>query len=205
MSFLEWFVEHESAMVQGKTTKEVCEMLKKRTQIKKCSYTDLLRAKGEHHHVGLAMFFVSHAWGGKFIELVAAVKKVVVKKGLSFQATYLWIDIFVVNQHLEISDFKYWTSNFEGSLVQIGHAIIVLSPWRKPMWVERAWCLFEYLTICHCRIEHDFSFPMEDEVDFIKCLEGGGGILEAVAAINMENAVAYNKRDEEGIKEFVKE
>ena len=191
-------VETEGFDFQQSTTKQVCDhVIKPPTMSQLVSFAKLQSPKD----VRLANAFVSHAWSGQFENLISALTKWVKNKQPPPEGWFFWIDIFVVNQHSNISDFGYWSSGFKKALKAIGRAVIVLSPWNKPAWAGRAWCLYEFNCIVELGIPHDFVLSEEDTVEFVSSLrDDGNRFLEVVSQIDMEKADAWNKDDLNNIK-----
>jgi tetratricopeptide (TPR) repeat protein len=183
---------------QQSTTKQVCDhVIKPPTMSQLVSFAKLQSPKD----VRLANAFVSHAWSGKFENLISALTKWVKNKQPPPEGWFFWIDIFVVNQHSNISDFGYWSTGFKKALKAIGRAVIVLSPWNQPAWAGRAWCLYEFNCIVELGIPHDFVLSEEDTVEFVSSLrDDGNRFLEVVSQIDMEKADAWNKDDLNNIK-----
>ena len=60
------------------------------------------------------------------------------------EAVRVWNDIFVEDQNF--TDAKpegYFFAAFKDAVAQIGHTVLVLSPWDDPIPLTRAWCLWE--------------------------------------------------------------
>lgn len=77
--------------------------------------------------------FTSHAWTNNFLELTDALKDHCDKDAI------VWLDIFSHNQHENKSQS---TRPFETAVKEIGHTVMVLSPWNDPIPLKRAWCLY---------------------------------------------------------------
>ena len=55
---------------------------------------------------------------------------------------WLCSDIFVGRQH-ETKDLplSWWSDEFQRAVAEIGHTVLVLKPWNKPVPLNRSWCL----------------------------------------------------------------
>jgi hypothetical protein len=74
----------------------------------------------------LADSFVSYAWKYTFKDLITALMN-----GNGDLDRFVWIDAFVVNQHVRNNvNQKQWLETFRGALKEIGHAELVLIPWK---------------------------------------------------------------------------
>ncbi|KAK3279039.1 hypothetical protein CYMTET_13056 [Cymbomonas tetramitiformis] len=113
---LQWTDEHHAWHL---ATWEVVERnIKRETENRKCRYVELLDTKEEARVIGASDVFVSHAWGGNWGDLVAAVASVM----QPWQR--VWIDIFAVKQ---------WEKNEDdldfGLVIEKSHALLlVISP-----------------------------------------------------------------------------
>ena len=165
---------------------------------------------------GPANAFVSHAWRYRFLkDLVAAIKAWRKRQPRnSIVNLFLWVDIFVVNQHIdppkiqnteeEERNFKTFSDGFQVALQDIGRAIIVLSPWNRPEWMFRIWCLFEFYIMEMFHIQYEFVMPPEQESSFVHSLEEEGNtFLEMVSTLNMEHADSQSNYDKVQIKKLV--
>jgi hypothetical protein len=56
---------------------------------------------------------------------------------------FFWIDNFITNQHQTEKSFDWWTTLFKQCVLDIGRAVMVMSPWNAPVFTTRAWCLYE--------------------------------------------------------------
>ena len=206
------FCSQHKGQLLGLTTTEVRDrIIKPATVHLKCSYADLYP-----DIFGPANAFVSHAWRYRFLkDLVAAIKAWRKQQPRnSIADLFLWIDIFVVNQHIdppkilnteeEERNFKTFSDGFQEALKGIGRAIIVLSPWNRPEWMFRIWCLFEFCIMEMFQIQYEFVMPPEQERSFIHSLEEEGNtFLNMVSTLNMEHAEAQSDYDKVQIKKLV--
>lgn len=96
------FVERNRTQLEGLTTSEVsAKLLKPETRGPQCAYTELLRGKTLANGspcVAMANYFVSHAWGGLFLDTAEAIISWNQQQQFPGEA-YVWLDIFSVNQH----------------------------------------------------------------------------------------------------------
>ena len=88
--------------------------------------------------VDSATLFLSHAWmmeTGEFLDVTIANMD---------EEDYAWIDIFVYPQFSEgDGSTGAWIKRFDNMIVGIGKVVAVMNRWRKPIPLERIWCLFE--------------------------------------------------------------
>jgi hypothetical protein len=139
------------------TTTEVCDnIVKPWTVDKQYSLYELIQkdfSNNVHPELGLlaseaigptAMVFVSHAWRYRFQDLVSALETFFDQnESYDKDTTYLWVDLFLNNQHTAPSlPFEWWSSVFRDAINEIGHTCLVLNPWKSPIPLTRVWCLW---------------------------------------------------------------
>jgi len=100
--------------------------------------------------------FVSHAWSTAFNVTVAAVNAWCDENHVSVFDTYLWMDVFCLNQHTEVPGSRTMTEQeladaFARSVAGAGHTLFVCTPWHAPAALTRAWCLYEVLETMRAR------------------------------------------------------
>ena len=88
--------------------------------------------------VGLATVFVGHAWLYEFEWLVSALEAAKMPASTRF-----WVDVAVVNQHVNSTKgFDWWSTTFRSAVGKIGTTLLVLAPWNAPIPLRRAWCIW---------------------------------------------------------------
>ena len=203
--------EHEDKL-NGLTTKEVQEkIIKPATAQIKGPYSDLHPEMFQKANV-----FVSHAWRYNFLkDLIPALESWIAMQ-VSMAEVFLWIDIFTVSQHAdppehqdseeEARNFQIFADGFELALQDIGRAVIVLSPWNRPEWIFRIWCLFEFYVMMRFCIPFVFVLSREQHGSFIKQLgDEGNDFLAMVSTLDMEKAEAFSDYDKRQIKQLVRD
>ena len=203
--------EHEDRL-NGLTTKDVQDLIIKPATVQiKGPYSDLHPEMFQKANV-----FVSHAWRYMFLtDLIPAIQSwLEMQSLLSAAEVFFWIDIFVVSQHddppenqdseEEARNFQIFSDGFEEALQDIGRAVIVLSPWNRPEWMFRIWCLFEFYVMMRFQIPFEFVLPQEQNDSFIQQLGGeGNDFLTMVSTLDMEKADAFSDYDKRRIKQLV--
>jgi hypothetical protein len=227
MAFIEHFVQQNRPALEGLSTTEVCDrIVKPLTEASASSYADFFvdaqRSHGEspvgdapratvdelHASVGKATVFVSHAWGYQFLELVECLRNWWVERG-SQPDVFFWLDVFVNNQHgASERPFEWWQNAFRTQVREIGHTVVVLSPWNGPKYVQRAWCLFELYTTVSSGVKYDIVLPPKQKAGLVEYLKDSyststGGVLSQVCNIDIEKASAFLKSDLERILDIV--
>jgi len=118
-------------------------------------YADMFHSKANR--------FVSHAWRCKFSDLITTLDQYCERERTSSpmlpsglpddEPIYFWFDLLLnsqwSNDENKSKPFDWWSRNFQNSIKEIGHTLVVLSPWENPIPLTRSWCLWEiYCTIC---------------------------------------------------------
>eukprot|EP01051_Picozoa_sp_SAG22_P003448 SAG22_NODE_168_length_16723_cov_6.542409_2_plen_738_part_00 len=91
---------------------------------------------------------------------------------------------------------EWWQVSFTQAVGTIGHTALVLTPWRSPVPLRRAWCLWEIystlseqakLSVCMSDAQNkDFNCALVHEF---------GSVLESLCLIDAETAEAGSKKD----------
>ena len=142
------------------TTGQVCaRLVRPATKELRVSYAELLgSAGGAAALVGPATVFVSHAWDTRFRCLCDALLD---RFGGSGAAVFLWLDIFVQNQHIasELAQ-DYWATAFQHAVASIGHTVLMLHTFDEPLALSRSWCLWEILASVLAVAERGCTFEV---------------------------------------------
>ena len=182
------------------------------TASRKSSYSDVCAEPGAF---GPANLFVSHAWSYSFMEdLIDGLCASLEQQQVPPEGWFLWIDIFVVSQWLDppkvgdsvaaARNFKIFSKSFLDVLKEIGRAVFILSPWDRPVWMERVWCLFEFYVVWLHRLQFEFIMPPSQSKRFLLSLgEKQSDFLNLVSRMDIQKASAYSQYDEDQIKSLV--
>jgi hypothetical protein len=176
LSYVEEFIEAHGGRqaFKGWTSDDVCQnIIKPMTTRLQCSYCDLLRAiqHPAYKEGKKADVFVSHAWKCRFLDVVdALLHHHKPKEG----TIMVWFDVFTINQHT----FTQWwgTERTLEGIRDIGHTTMVLTPWKDPVPLKRAWCLYElYCTYKNYKNGCTFEVAMglTESEDFLAAIYGG--------------------------------
>ena len=160
------------------------------------------------HFIGRPTHFFSHAWLQRFLGNVSALQRFVQSRPPNEPAAFFWYDCFAIDQHeCQYPDpdkpkksSEWWADTFLKAIGQIGHTVMMLSPWDNPVPLTRAWCLWELY--CTWQVGANFSVCLgTDQMEsFHSALqEDLDRVLSAVGAIDAEQAEAGNPADKERI------
>ncbi len=148
--------------------------------------------------VGLATVFASHAWTFVFAELIESLRFFENQQiAAGHPPSYFWLDIFVVDENAAHTyPSEWWQTSFTQAVGSIGHTALVLTPWRSPVPLRRAWCLWEIystlsekaqLSVCMSESEmQSFHGALVEEFD---------SVLTSLCTIDAETAEAGSKKD----------
>eukprot|EP00004_Rigifila_ramosa_P002010 TRINITY_DN1203_c0_g1_i11.p3 TRINITY_DN1203_c0_g1~~TRINITY_DN1203_c0_g1_i11.p3 ORF type:complete len:144 (+),score=36.09 TRINITY_DN1203_c0_g1_i11:825-1256(+) len=127
LRFLRDFVARHRRHLDGLSTAQVCErIVKPATAAARCAYAELAEVRAVAGLVGPASVFVSHVWAGEFGRLVAVLEEWWAGGGEEREC-YLWVDVFVNNQHgTEERPYEWWTGVFADSIRRIGLLCVVV-------------------------------------------------------------------------------
>ena len=183
------------------TTQINDEYLKPLTITKGLSYCDTLldeiSSDGGQSEVTVApaTVFISHAWSSNFLEVVDAFINHLRSSGQS--DAVIWFDLFSNNQHqTSIRPFEWWCNTFQSAIRDFGHTILVLTPWRDPVPLTRAWCLWEIYSSVATQAKLEIAIIASQQKDFINALtEDFDSINAMIARINIKSSKAFKEED----------
>ena len=180
-------------------------------------------------YAAAATVFVSHAWRYTFAQLLDAVSAFAEAQPEPAKV-YLWLvrhspcprmgmrglvkrlhhqqrlapcaqDVLTVNQHSgEALPQAWWATAFKQGIGAIEHTCLVLAPWRAPVPMTRAWCLWELLCTKQGGARLTVQLPPAEARAFSKALvDDFDTIAGAIGAIDVRRAEAFDPVDLEMI------
>ena len=153
--------------------------------------------------VGRPTVFVSHAWTYKFLSVLAALMYFAEEHTNAF----FWFDCFSIDEHsTQAMPPDWWSTAFKQCIKNMGHTVMVLSPWHRPVPLTRSWCLWELY--CTVDVGADFSVclaPAEEEAFRVALRGSHTALLDALAHIDVATAEAGNPADKQRILAAVQE
>ncbi|XRB15424.1 EF-hand domain-containing protein [Pseudoscourfieldia marina] len=121
------------------------------TDIVECFVRSLARkdhmsyAQAKNLPVGAPTYFISHAWGSTFVNLVESVKGALA--GAAQNDTYVWLDIFAINQDDTGGVFSAMHELDDGrtlaGTIATSRATLVVLDKDRVIPLTRLWCLYE--------------------------------------------------------------
>jgi tetratricopeptide (TPR) repeat protein len=153
------------AAFKGLTTDDVKDrFVVPQTQASKLSICAQMARKGDVR-VRPATWFVSHAWRGQFLDLVAALDLFFADQAGSI---VLWLDIFSTSQHSTFSrPPEWWQQTFCNAIGRMGQMVMVMAPWDNPISLTRAWCLVEIFACQSSGSSFNVAFPPSERERFL--------------------------------------
>jgi len=173
------------------------------------AYVDCVSGKD---NVGPATIMLSYGWGNSIGDIVDTLTDYCNSYQLEFKRTYIWICCLCVNQHrvaenkrngVEVQ-FQEFHDIFRDRVTGIGHVVAMMSPWDKPVYLTRLWCIFELYTANeneHCEVT--IAMPSSDRKKMIEAITNINVLYEALGRTKVQDAKASEKADRERILEIV--
>ena len=148
--------------------------------------------------------FISHAWKYEFLHVLDALED-------HFEDepdTIIWFDLFSNNQH-KASDLphEWWQTVFKSAIRDLGHTVMVMSPWNDPIPYTRAWCIFEaYCTTLEPESRFEIAMSAKERESFIEdAMHDPTGIINTMlSVINAEKSTAFKPQDQYRILEVIR-
>ena len=217
MSVFQSFIEEcgGRSFLENKTTTEICnEFVKpfttgssrsccfsRRGSSSGISYCELLRQKKSHNISSVANVFISHAWGGIFLDLVDTLE-------YHFRDEpniFIWCDIFSNNQHdTAEKPFEWWCGTFRSAIKEFQRVVMVLAPWGNPIPLQRAWCLFEIYCAIDTNSRFEIAMTPPEREKFIQDMRIDAKVVtKMIGNINVERSQAWNQNDRDKIFQAV--
>jgi hypothetical protein len=188
-----WKMERE-AFTEMTTWQVVDQIILPITRANNLTYCDYIRSINLQA-VGEAQVFVSHAWRSNFTEMVDALSSYF-KDDLD---TYVWIDIFSVNQHNSGhgTAFLSWTEYFQRKIRSIGKTVLVIGDnWKDPEVLRRSWCIYELFCTYQVKADFDIAMNQRGEKKLIEEInENPGCLKEIIGTVDYRKAQTSNNCD----------
>jgi hypothetical protein len=192
---------------EGMTSDDVCQkIIKPMTKRLQCSYVDLLRAI-QHlaYQEGMkADVFVSHAWKCLFLDVVDTLLSHFADR---LDTIVVWFDMMTINQH---TFTKWWScERTRAGIRDIGYTVMVLTPWRDPLPLTRAWCLFELFCTKKEGCRFEVAMGIREREDFLAAIHATDRpedvVNDMLSKIDVAKSEADVQSDRDAIHKEVKE
>ena len=167
---------------------------------------------GCEHWIGEASYFVSHAWGGQWLDLVQMIirhSNAIVRAG--GDPPIYWLDIFAVNQWkntaAQIEDMPPAFGPDLGGFYQVlNHTkklIFAIGSLEMPLPLGRSWCLYELWVCQNVNADLLVMFTKESESQMFGNASEIVELSKKVDLIDLEQAEAGRPEDKIQILEHV--
>eukprot|EP00047_Mylnosiga_fluctuans_P017026 m.58223 g.58223 ORF g.58223 m.58223 type:complete len:800 (-) comp6880_c0_seq1:40-2439(-) len=176
-------------------------VIKQQTEEGRSSYFEILIARklpDGRPTLAPATCYVSHAWSGRFDDVVEALSQ----HEERHPHTYYWIDLLANNQHITYT-YKptWWTTTLPRNINSAHTMALILAPWDDPAPLKRAWCLYELFTAINMGCDLHVLVPARERDSFRGAIENNfeSAVLGPLSRIDSANAEASQPSDMEQI------
>ena len=147
--------------------------------------------------VGKPSHFLSHAWLYKILNVAGALAEFEASQPEGSLQAFFWYDCFAIDEHAtQALSQEWWSTTFKEAIKEMGHTVMMLSPWDAPQPLTRAWCLWELFCTEITGSEFSICLGKDEEAAFTAALlEDAGSILAALSKIDVEKAQAGSESD----------
>ncbi|KAH9105126.1 hypothetical protein LEN26_014861 [Aphanomyces euteiches] len=158
-------------------------------------------------YVQPAQWYVSHAWGYEFLDVVDALDAF-----FSEKSTPVWFCLFMNNQHTiqqspnKSTSFEELQHTFQMSLQAIGRIVMVFAPWNRPTTLARLWCVFEvYVAVVRGSIFDVAMSSAQRNAFFEATKQNPDWFYDMLTKIQSANAEASRVTDKINIRRVIAE
>eukprot|EP00912_Choanoflagellata_sp_UC4_P002390 UC4_evm4s1505 len=139
----------------------------------KCAYYELLLQETNNHRpvVNHADLFCCYAWSTPIIDLLEVILSF--NNSIEPQIQYVWIDIFMCNQHQKPEEGAAvaWAASLSKAIKkEHRRMLVVFTPWYKPHILERTWCMYEILSALKSKVPVHMHLPQRESAFMFKAL-----------------------------------
>jgi tetratricopeptide (TPR) repeat protein len=164
------------------------------------AYVDCIRGEDL---VGPANVMLSYTWDYSIKDIVTTLHDQCIAEGRDPKRTYVWICCFCNNQH-RISEgevpFEEFRKTFYGTVTGVGTVWSMMSPWNKPKYLTRVWCIFElYVANDDDGVTSNIIMPQMEKENMIEALGDIDNLFNALSNTRIENAEASLPEDKKNI------
>jgi hypothetical protein len=180
-----------------------------------CAYADLIADGSDAQGrplVSKATHFLSYTWSYHWKLVLSALSLVESQKEVGSDQSFYFIDQFCLNQHTMTSKGVLSKKEMQAevkdmltrSIAGPGRVLMLLHPWREPVVLSRAWCLFEVYTAILAGASVQMCFSKKDEKAFHEALKTRSFDVDKVCNwVDAMQATATEKEDKDMILEEI--
>jgi tetratricopeptide (TPR) repeat protein len=166
-------------------------------------------------NVGIANIMISYSWGETIEDIIDVLEQFVARKKLDRKRSYVWICCLCNNQHRVVDrrknnkevPFEEFKDTFESQVNGVDHIVALMSPWDKPQYLTRVWCVFEMHTAYKNGRDISIEIPSGEREKFKETamnLQGSSKFLDLLGNTKIEDAEASVEADKVNILNLVR-
>jgi len=170
------------------------------TAADKCALVEVLKPE----YIARANVFVSHAYSYDVRDSIECM----LRYNRDHPGSVFWFDPFSLNQHPRpagIVPTSEMISAFGDRIQEYQATLIVASPWDKPAFLARAWCLFEFMCSHNARKPTTIMLPRKQEEAFVRDLGENWKVTDMLAKVDSRNAEAKMPEDLQAIHQQIEQ
>ena len=135
------------------------------------------------------------------MDVVDAVEAFFTSEGVPLDDVVIWFDLFSNSQHDTASKpFEWWTGTFMNAIKTMGNVLMVVTPWRDPETLRRAWCIFEVYACVKTGSRFAVGMTADENARLLADIEADAFCYyEMLGTIKSETAQAFKATDRDAI------
>ena len=152
-----------------------------------CSYCELL-AERDVAACAPATQFISFVFKYDFRTVVETLREWVESDASPADAATscrFWFSPTTVNQYDAaegVLKSEFWFETFATTIAKIGHTLPIMMPWRAPINLTRAWCVYEVYETAKQEVMSTFLLPAREREDMLRALVNKFDVLAVVVS-----------------------
>jgi len=198
----------EEKVIRAKGTEIVCQVDMRIG----ASYVHCLSGEDD---VGKSNIMLSYAWEYEIGDIIDTLVEYCDDEKLDPKRTYIWLCCLSINQHraqeMRASgtavDFGKYVVIFQAMLTSIGHLVPMMTPWDKPTYLTRVWCIFEMYCASLNGCSISLVMSSRERKRFVKAMKLGdvGDFFTSLAHVDIRNAEAKVEADKDIIFNLIED
>jgi hypothetical protein len=190
-------------LLSSMSTADVCSKIIKKVSRKTSFVEYLFRKERNIDDLDIATVYICHTWKYSFLDVINTLvhyfSSSVDASNHTNLDVFVWFDLFCMNQHSSTASTRFpawWSGTFPQGIREVGHTIVIASPWEHPLLLTRTWCLFElYLTLSNQTTKLDFIISEEQEQNVAYLVTKGKKNELEVIIKNMLSSISFEKSE----------
>jgi hypothetical protein len=153
-----------------------------------------------------------YGWGYSIGSIIVSLAEFCKTSSLDPKRTYVWICCLCNNQHRIVESvdvpFTEFHAVFHKRVTGVGNILALMEPWHSPLYLTRAWCVFEMFTAVENSCNVTILMPPNQQQNMIEDIIGDSGRLERLYEVlgktDIEEADSSVPQDKTRILDLVK-